>query len=143
MFFHQPKWGAVSFFNSFAYDDAKYINGLYNGNTAAYAPKTIERLGITYTIKGFSTTLLASSTSQSFSDVNNTLYSADAETGIIPAYQVMDWSASLKINDYKIKCGVNNLTNQQYFTMRTSEYPGPGIIPSIGRSFYIGFSAKL
>jgi len=34
------------------------------------------------------------------------------------------------------------MAGASYFTRRTDEYPGPGIIPSIGRSFYIGFTAK-
>jgi Fe(3+) dicitrate transport protein len=141
LFKKKPKWGAISFFNSFAYDDAKYINGLYKGNLSAYAPSTIERFGITYSIKGFSTTFSGSSISQSYSDANNTVYSPDAEVGIIPSYQVFDWSATLKIKNYKIKCGVNNLADKKYFTLRTPEYPGPGIIPSIGRSIYLGFGA--
>jgi hypothetical protein len=33
-------------------------------------------------------------------------------------------------------------TNAKYFTTRTDEYPGPGIIPAIGRSIYVGFGAK-
>jgi Fe(3+) dicitrate transport protein len=42
-----------------------------------------------------------------------------------------------------LKAGLNNLTDQKYFTQRADEYPGPGIIPSIGRNFYVGFSIKL
>jgi Fe(3+) dicitrate transport protein len=141
LFSGQPKAGIISFFNSFAYDNAKYINGLYKDNDAAFAPATIERLGITYSLKGFSTTLLASGTSKSYSDAENTVYSEDTEVGIIPGYHVMDWSATMKIKNYKIKCGVTNLTDEKYFTLRTTEYPGPGIIPSIGRSFYVGFGA--
>ncbi|HTA60989.1 MAG TPA: TonB-dependent receptor, partial [Bacteroidia bacterium] len=107
-----------------------------------FAPNTINRFGITYAIKHFSTTFLVSNTSKSFADANNTIYSADATVGLIPAYQVMDWSASVKIKNYNIKLGVNNLADKRYFTLRTDEYPGPGIIPSIARSFYIGFGAK-
>ena len=105
LFSSLPKAGSISFFNSFAYDNAKYINGLYKGNDAAFAPATIERFGITYSVKEFSTTLLASATSKSYSDAENTAYSEDAEVGIIPAYHVIDWSATLKMNHYKIKCG--------------------------------------
>ena len=62
--------------------------------------------------------------------------------GVIPAYTVIDWSASCKFkNNYNIKFGVNNLADNKYFTKRTDEYPGPGIIPAIGRSFYLGFGA--
>ncbi|HXP51350.1 MAG TPA: TonB-dependent receptor, partial [Bacteroidia bacterium] len=100
---------SLSLFNSFAYDDARYINGLYKGNQAAYAPAAIERVGLTYTIKAFSATFLFSSTSKCYSDANNTVFSPDAETGIIPAYQVMDFSASYKIKNYKIKFGIDNL----------------------------------
>jgi hypothetical protein len=38
--------------------------------------------------------------------------------------------------------GVSSLADKKYFTLRADEYPGPGIIPSIGRSFYIGIGAK-
>jgi Fe(3+) dicitrate transport protein len=37
---------------------------------------------------------------------------------------------------------MNNIADKKYFTLRADEYPGPGIIPSIGRSFYVGISAK-
>ena len=142
MFTDNSKIGAVSFFNSFAYINAKYVNGQFAGNWVEFAPNTINRFGITYAIKHFSTTFLISNTSKSFADANNTVYSADATVGVIPAYQVMDWSASIKIKNYNIKFGVNNLADKRYFTLRTDEYPGPGITPSIARSFYIGFGAK-
>jgi outer membrane receptor for Fe3+-dicitrate len=43
----------------------------------------------------------------------------------------------------KLKTGINNLGDQRYFTQRTDEYPGPGIIPSVGRSFYVGLGGVL
>ena len=142
LFTKHSRWGTVSFFNSFAYDDAKYVNGLYKGNQSEYAPSVIDRFGITYAYKRFSTTFLYSHTAKSFSDANNTVYSPDAEVGVIPAYTVMDWSATAKIKNYNIKFGVNNLSDARYFTFRTVEYPGPGIIPSIGRTIYLGFGAR-
>ena len=142
LFTKHSRWGTVSFFNSFAYDDAKYVNGLYKGNQSEYAPAVIDRFGITYAYKRFSTTFLYSHTAKSFSDANNTVYSPDAEVGVIPAYTVMDWSATAKIKNYNIKFGVNNLSDARYFTVRTVEYPGPGIIPSIGRTIYLGFGAR-
>jgi len=141
LFTSNSKVGTISFFNSFAYDNAKYVNGLYQGNWAEFAPQTINRFGLTYTIKGFSTTYLISSVSKSFSDANNTVFSPDAEVGVMPAYTVMDWSATVKIKNYNIKFGINNVANTPYFTIRTVEYPGPGIIPSEGRNVYVGFGA--
>ena len=143
LFTKHSKVGTISIFNSFAYDHAKYVNGLYSGNTAEYAPATIDRFGITYAYHRFSTTFLYSHTSRSFADANNTVSSPDAEVGIIPAYTVMDWAGTLKIKNYNIKFGVNNLTNARYFTFRTIEYPGPGIIPSVGRSVYVGFGVRI
>jgi Fe(3+) dicitrate transport protein len=132
-----------SIFNSFAYDNATYVNGLYKGNIAEYAPKTIERLGLLYSYKNISTTFLFSHTAQSFADANNTIFSTNAEVGIIPAYTVMDWALTAKFKQYNVKIGINNVADYKYFTFRTIEYPGPGIIPSAGRTFYIGFGATL
>ena len=92
--------------------------------------------------KNISTTFLMSNTSKSFADANNTVYSEDATVGVIPAYQILDWSAAIKIKNYNIKFGINNLADKKYFTLRTDEYPGPGIIPSIARTWYTGFGAK-
>ena len=142
MFTDHSKIGTISFFNSLAYINARYVNGEFHGNYVEFAPKMINRFGVTYVIKRLSTTFLISNTSKSYADANNTVYSADATVGLIPAYQVLDWSASLKIKNCNIKFGVNNLADKRYFTLRTDEYPGPGIIPSVARSFYIGFGAK-
>ncbi|MEO6882653.1 MAG: TonB-dependent receptor [Bacteroidia bacterium] len=141
LFAPESKIGSFSFFNSFAYDNATYINGLYKGNQCEYAPPTIERIGWTYALKSFSTTFLISNTAKQFTDANNTVYSPTALFGIIPEFTVMDWSNTIKIKNYNIKFGINNLANEKYFTIRTVEYPGPGIIPSMGRSVYVGFGA--
>jgi len=138
----KSKVGEVSFFNSLACINAQYVNGQFRGNWVEFAPNIIDRFGITYAIGRFSTTWLISYTSRSFADANNTRFSPDAAVGVIPAYQVMDWSASLKIKNYNLKFGVNNLADKRYFTMRTDEYPGPGIITSVARNFYFGLGAR-
>ncbi len=135
--------GNFSFFNSFAYIDAKYTSGPYKGNTVEYAPKIINRLGLTYSKNIISTTFLLSMTTKSYGDASNVVSSTDPAAGIIPSYTVMDWSATVKLTDsYHIKGGVNNLADQKYFTKRTTEYPGPGIIPAMRRSFYLSFGAS-
>ncbi|MBS1505874.1 MAG: TonB-dependent receptor [Bacteroidetes bacterium] len=139
---NQTKW-SVSFFNSLALIDAKYTTGEFNGKYVEYAPTMINRFGLNASILKFSTTFLISNTSKAYSDAGNSnVPSADAIAGIIPAYRVMDWSATFHLGNYNMKFGVNNLTDTRYFTLRTGEYPGPGIIPSIGRSFYFGVGAK-
>ncbi len=148
MFTQNSKVGNISLFNSFAYVDARYVSGTADdgtsikGNHVEYAPQTINRFGATYGLRKFSVTYQFSSTGKSYGDANNTVSSSDALIGIIPAYRVMDLSATYLIKNFNLKAGVNNLTDARYFTKRTDEYPGPGIIPAQGRSFYFSFGAK-
>ena len=140
--FDYTKW-SLSFFNSLALIDARYTSGEFNGDYVEYAPTSINRFGTNLFIGKFSTTFLISSTAKSYGDAGNSQTpSADAIAGVIPAYTVMDWSGTVHIKNYNLKFGINNLADQRYFTLRTGEYPGPGIIPSIGRSLYIGIGAR-
>lgn len=134
---------SISAFNSMAFIDAKYINGQFKGKSVEYAPKLINRSGLTSRYKNLSATYLLSYTAKSYGDAeNNVTASDDAVSGLIPAYTIMDLSISLKAGRYNLKAGSNNLADKRYFTKRTDEYPGPGIIPSIGRTFYLGLGAK-
>ena len=63
--------------------------------------------------------------------------------GSIPSYSVMDASFSYNLNKFTLETGINNLLNQSYFTRRATGYPGPGIIPSDPRSFYLTVELKL
>lgn len=136
------KIGDLSFFNSYAYDDARYISGPYAGNITEMAPADIERFGLNYNYKRFSTTVLYSYTSLSYADANNTIFDPSAEVGLIPAYHVVDWSSSYRVKKYALTFGISNLLNEKYFNFRATEYPGPGIIPAPGANFYIGLSAQ-
>ena len=102
----------------------------------------IERVGVIYNNKHFSSTFQVNYVGDAFGDATNVKISDNPIAGYIPAYTVLDFSATYKINNYAIKCGVTNLADKAYFTRRTDEYPGPGIIPAVGRSFYVGLAAK-
>jgi outer membrane receptor protein involved in Fe transport len=39
--------------------------------------------------------------------------------------------------NYNLKAGINNVFNEQYTTRRASGYPGPGILPGEGQTFYL------
>ncbi len=132
----------LSIFNSFAYIDAKYTTGEFKGNRVETATKTINRTGLIFNNKNFSTTFQVNKVGDAYGDASNVKTSNDPVAGYIPAYTVLDISATYKIKNVTIKAGANNLTDKSYFTRRTDEYPGPGIIPSVGRSFYIGFTAQ-
>jgi len=63
--------------------------------------------------------------------------------GPVPAYAILDFSLSYRYQRYTVEAGVNNLTNTRYFTRRATGYPGPGIIPSDPRSFYLTVGLRI
>lgn len=130
-----------SIFNSFAYTDARYKNGEFKNNRVETAPKYINRTGLLCYAKSLSATLQMSNVGDAFGDASNLRSSEDPVAGYIPAYTVFDVSATYKMNQYAFVAGINNIGNKAYFTRRTDEYPGPGIIPANGRSFYCGITA--
>ena len=156
-FFKKSKVGYLSVFASIAYIDATYRNfkttsvangqiveGNLSGKRVENAPRKINRFGITYSKKGFSATWQMSDIGKAYADASNTeIANAAATTGVIPAYTVQDLSASFKfMKHYNIKAGVNNLTDERYFTRRAGGYPGPGILPADGRTFYVSAGIK-
>jgi len=138
--FQDKSLGLLGIYNSFGYTDARYVSGGFKGNYVPYAPRFTDRLGIDYSLGSFSMNAQYSYTSSCFGDPADTKFSPDGLVGIIPSYEVIDFSASSKILKYEFSLGINNVTDAKYFTMRTDEYPGPGIIPSIGRMVYAGLS---
>jgi len=157
-FLKSSRFGYVHFFASLALVDARYgdfltrtvVNGEIregnlNGNRVENAPRKINRYGVTYQLKNFSVTWQLSDIGEAFADASNTVTpNAAATVGLIPAYQVQDLSGSaIFAKRYIFKAGINNLTDQMYFTRRAGGYPGPGIMPADGRTFYLTFGLKL
>jgi Fe(3+) dicitrate transport protein len=103
------------------------------------APLNILRSGFTYNFKGFSFTGQVSHVSRAFSDANNTATpTVNGQNGVIPAYTIMDVSAVYTFNKHvNLRGGVNNITNQMYFTRRAGGYPGPGLMPADGRNLFV------
>ncbi|HET7118011.1 MAG TPA: TonB-dependent receptor [Hanamia sp.] len=138
---HSSKKG-LSIFNSLALIDAKYTSGEFKGNRVEASTKYINRIGLTYADTKFSGTMEMSNVGDAYGDATNAKLSSDPVAGYIPAYTVFDASITYRISRYSLKAGLNNIADKRYFTLRADEYPGPGIIPSIGRSFYVGVTAK-
>jgi Fe(3+) dicitrate transport protein len=92
----------------------------------------------------WSITLQGSYNAAQYSDASNSEEpSGDAVIGIVPAYFVMDMSAKYVFKKwFTIEGGINNLLNASYFTRRATAYPGPGILPSDGRNFYLTLQYK-
>jgi Fe(3+) dicitrate transport protein len=150
------KAGNLSAFANMSFVDATYqdfittkvskVDNTFNieevnlqGKQVEYAPKTIHRFGLTYSNKNLSATWQLSSYGEVFTDnLNTATANATATTGKLGAYQVQDFSAGYKfLKHYNIKAGVNNITGEKYATRRAGGYPGPGLIPSEGRTFYV------
>ncbi|MFY8189306.1 MAG: TonB-dependent receptor family protein [Flavobacterium sp.] len=115
------------------------------GKRVENAPRYIHDFGLAWNKSNFSTTMQYRMSGSIFTDANNTFEpSANGVTGHLEGYRVLDFSAEYKIlKNYNIRTGVNNLTNEMYATRRSTGYPGPGIIPGEGRTFYVSIGAKL
>jgi Fe(3+) dicitrate transport protein len=156
-FFGSSRVGYIHLFTSLAFIDATYgdfeVTSVSNGeiqkrnlkgNQVENAARKINRFGATYNLGKFSMTLQMSDIGKAYADALNTEIANPAATvGVIPAYQVQDLSASWRVwKQHSLKAGVNNLTNEHYFTRRAGGYPGPGIMPADGRTFYATLALK-
>lgn len=145
------QYGEVALFGSYAYNKARYNNFKvvsvvnnalqetnYQDKQVEYAPKNILRAGLSYSLKGAFATVQYSYTDQAFTDANNTeTPTANGQNGLIPSYNVLDLTLGWKHKSGAlIKTGLNNLTNEMYFTRRAGGYPGPGVLPADGRTFF-------
>jgi Fe(3+) dicitrate transport protein len=155
--FESSRVGYLHLFASIAFVDATYgdfeVTSVSNGqiqprnlkgNQVENAPRKINRFGATYTLNSFSMTWQLSDIGEAYADASNTVApNAAATVGLIPAYQVQDLSASWNFwKQHSVKAGVNNLTDARYFTRRAGGYPGPGIMPADGRTFYLTAALK-
>jgi Fe(3+) dicitrate transport protein len=144
--FNKQAQHKLSYFVNASYTDAKYISSQQNGFNNKFVelvPTSILRSGLTYKYKGFSTTVQGSYTADQFADASNSKFSTNAITGIIPAYTICDLSAQYTYKFLNVSAGINNFLNEIYFTRRAEGYPGPGILPSDPRNFYVTLQFKL
>jgi Fe(3+) dicitrate transport protein len=139
------EWGLVVYGN-FSILDGRYIRSensfALNKKLELVPPMTI-RTGLTAYVKDFRFSYQLSHTAKHYTDATNAELVPNAVVGAIPAYTVMDISASYSWKWFKFQAGVNNLANTAYFTRRAAAYPGPGIIPADGRSFYFSLRTTL
>ncbi|SEI68983.1 Fe(3+) dicitrate transport protein [Dyadobacter sp. SG02] len=144
----------LSFFTSTSYFDAEYVRGtaVLNGENKSVAgnrvegvPTWISRNGIQFQYKKLSVTAQYSYVSSNFANPLNTVEpSANGTIGKVPGYGLLDLNATLYLGQhYKLRFGVNNITDKQYFTKRPTMYPGAGIWSSDGRSLGISFGIRI
>ncbi|WP_316817197.1 TonB-dependent receptor [Pedobacter nyackensis] len=139
------KYKLVAYTN-FSLINARYIN---TDNTAIkdkeveFVPPLLFRTGLSFGNKTFNTSLQYAHVVQHFSDATNAESTPTAVDGIVPAYQIVDFSASYNWKWFTLSGSINNLLNEKYFTRRADGYPGPGILPSDPRGYYMTLQFKL
>jgi Fe(3+) dicitrate transport protein len=148
-------FGSLNLFANIAIIDARYTrwddpSALvdqtkdFSGNYVENAPRNINRFGISYKRKRFSMSCQYNQVSSIFTDALNTeVANSKATIGKLEGYALLDITASYLIKGkYNVKAGVNNLANEMYATRRSGGYPGPGILPGNGRTFFLSIGAK-
>ncbi len=143
----------IRLFSSVAYTNARYISGALSnntenisiiGNSVEGVPDWINRSGLELKHKGITTTLQMSYVSRQFNDANNTQFSSTGIVGVIPSYTLFDWAFNYRfLKQYHVSAGINNIANLRYFSRRINMYPGPGILPADGRTFYVSLGFKI
>jgi Fe(3+) dicitrate transport protein len=131
--------GLTIYINS-AYTHARYLRSTLpgiNGKQLEQVPPFILRSGLQYRWKKFRAGSQFSWVTSHYSDATNAERTATAVEGRIPAYGVADISLRYQYKAWSLEGSINNLFDAAYFTRRAEAYPGPGIIPADGRSFYL------
>lgn len=154
-------YGNLDIFASMSFIDSKYVdfkttttsgsapNIVINetnlaGNRVENSPRYIHNFGISWGNNNFSATVQYKMSGKIFTDANNTVTpSANSQTGVLDGYKIVDFSSEYKfLKNYNLRAGVNNVFDKNYATRRSGGYPGPGILPGEGRTFYISIGAK-
>lgn len=143
---HQDDWTGVLFTN------IALIRSVYRqsdtpgvkGNQVEFVPGTNLKTGVRVGYRNMKVSFQDSFLSRQFTDAtNSTEGGVSAVTGIIPSYNVMDISLSYERRPWRLEGSINNVANRMYFTRRATGYPGPGILPSDGRSFFLTLQVKV
>lgn len=145
----QPKnesWSGVLFANIALIHStykASELPGI-KGNQVEFVPNVNLKSGVRLGYKNLKASFQYTYLSDQYSEATNAVDGGvSAVVGLIPAYDIMDVSTSYQFKRFKLEGSVNNLANRMYFTRRATGYPGPGILPSDGRSFYLTLQVKI
>ena len=128
-------------FINYAYTRSEYLRSgskFIIGNKVEFVPEHNLKFGLNFNYKRFTASLQSTYLSDQFTDASNSRESdISGILGRIPSYHILDSSSSINFKNTKLFFGINNLLNNNYFTRRATGYPGPGIIPSPLRNYYL------
>ena len=141
----------ANLFSNLALTDSRYLRSEEPnvvGKRVEFIPMINFKAGVQGGYKRWSASFQLMALSRQFTDVENSeaALAGDPREGIlgpIPGYRVADLSGRYRHELWSLEFGVNNLFNATYYTRRALGYPGPGILPSAPRNFYVGFQVEL
>ena len=137
----------LSTFINFSYNSANYINSdilAFKNKKVELVPPIVLKTGFSFSKEKYSLSYQFSYTKEHFSDATNSENQvSNAVVGLIYSYFTMDISCKIIYKSIQLETGINNLSNEIYFTRRATGYPGPGIIPSMTRNFYLCVQIKI
>lgn len=134
---------SVHLFANLAWIDGNYESSQENGvsgNKVELVPDINLKTGGKLSYQEFKMSYQFTYVGDQYTEASNTTFSSSGSDGLVPAYFVMDLSASYAIGRFSFDVGVNNLSDEVYFTRRAVGYPGPGIIPADSRNYYFTIS---
>lgn len=149
-FFEEAEDYRLNLFVNAAFTNSEYLRSDQSnieGNKVEFIPDVNFKTGLDFGYKNLLAGLQYSYLSKQFTDATNAPQNLnDNQRGIegtVPAYGILDFSASYSLGKYRLEAGVNNLLNNSYFTRRATGYPGPGIIPAQPVTWYTTLEIKL
>ena len=118
--------------------------GVRVGNAVEFVPNLNFKTGLRFGYKDFQASFQYSYLGSQFTDATNSTESdLSGKIGEIPEYDILDFSLAYSYKNFKIETGVNNVLDNNYFTRRATAYPGPGIIPSAPRNWFVTLEIKI
>jgi Fe(3+) dicitrate transport protein len=147
LFVPESKDFSVVVFGNFAWIKSEYRKSMMpgvEGNQVEFVPKVNLKTGMKLGYKKLKGSFQFTHLTDQFSDATNARDGGiSSVVGLIPAYKIMDLSLSYELRRFRLEGSVNNLANEMYFTRRATGYPGPGILPSDGRGYYLTLQVKI
>lgn len=138
---------SMNYFINSSFINSEYTNSEQSGvvgNQVEFVPDVNIKTGFKFGYRNLLANIQYTFLSQQFTDATNS-QSANISgvIGEIPSYDIMDVSLSYAYKRFKLEMGINNIFNHAYFTRRATGYPGPGIIPSAPRNWYMTLQIKI
>jgi Fe(3+) dicitrate transport protein len=134
-------------FGNFAFIKSEYKKSIMlgvQGNQVEFVPKVNIKTGVRVGYKKIKGSFQLTHLTGQFSDATNAREGGiSSVVGLIPAYTIMDVSLSYEFKKFRVEGSCNNLANAMYYTRRATGYPGPGILPSDGRGYYLTLQVKI